>query len=271
MAARFVPLLPVALCAGLAFGTGVAACAPLRVNGEPVSRTTTTVRLHDHDLTLHLASGIRAHAEGPLLVYATGDAGWWGKDKHIYEVLSEWGYPVAGFSARAYVHHLASGSEVERPVQLADDYVAIIAAAERALVLSPSAGVVLVGKSRGAGLEVAAAATPRLRAALRGVLAVGLTREEEFVERRPRGARRGQPRAMLQTYDVLPLIGRVPVAVIQSTEDDYLPAGEARALFGSDTDVRRFEPIVARNHNFDGAIDQMYQEMADSFAWIIHR
>ena len=225
------------------------------------------VPLHGHDLKVHLSQPGRAkHDRNMLLLYATGDAGWFGKDLAIFNEVAGWGYPTAGFSAREYVHHI--GSEPLRPVQVSDDFDQIIKTAEQSLALPADTKVVLVGKSRGAGLAVAAAG--RLRVDLEGVLAVGLTKEEEYVHHRLHGTRRGQF-TMLETYPYLPRLGLLPVAVIQSSNDEYVPAAEARQLFGPETPTRHFVPIEAEDHNFTGALDAMYSEMERAFHWIVER
>jgi fermentation-respiration switch protein FrsA (DUF1100 family) len=257
MATRFWVLAPLALL--------LPACAPAMLRSRPVT-SLTTVRLHDHALTLHVTAPA-ADARKILLVYATGDAGWWGKDRDLYDHLSGWGYAAVGFSAREYVHHL--GAEALRPREVAVDYEAIIHKAESALGLPASTRAVLVGKSRGAGLAVAAAGPHALKPELAGVLAVALTGEEEYVHRR----RRASPRqlVMLQTYSYLPQLGDVPVAVIQSTRDQYIPSGEARRLFGPDTATRELVSIDAHDHNFGGALELLYDEMHRSLEWLVRR
>ena len=82
---------------------------------------------------------------------------------------------------------------------------------------------------------------------------------------------RGTPRrerVMIETYRYLRRLGDLPLSVIQSTRDDYLPAAAARQLFGPDTPNRRFHAIEARNHSFKGAQDRLYAEVRDSLAWI---
>jgi hypothetical protein len=225
------------------------------------------VRLHNHDLTLHLVAS-HAHPDGPLVLYATGDGGWWDGDKALFEHMVPWGYPLAGFSAREYVHHLDQGRDKERPRQLADDYLAIIRTAETVLGLPPTTRVVLVGKSRGSGLAVAAAENPRVRTLLKGILAVALTGEEEYIEHREPDLPPGTL-VMLTTYDVLPRLGTMPVAVIQSTRDQYLPAAAARGRFGPDTPFRQFHAIDAKDHNFGGKVTDLYAEMNRCFEWIL--
>ena len=73
---------------------------------------------------------------------------------------------------------------------------------------------------------------------------------------------------MVQVYDYLPRLGDLPIAVVQSTHDNYLPAADARTLFGPDTARRRFQAIDARNHSFAGARDDMYRAIAGSLDWI---
>ncbi len=202
------------------------------------------------------------------MLYATGDGGWWDGDKALFTHMVPWGYPLAGFSAREYVHHLNQGRDKETPRQLADDYLAIIRTAETALGLPPTTRIVLVGKSRGSGLAVAAGENPRVRAHLKGILAVALTGEEEYIEHREPDLPPGTL-VMLNTYDVLPRLGPVPVAVIQSTRDQYLPAAAARQRFGPDTPARQFHAIDAENHNFGGKVAELYAEMDRCFEWIL--
>ena len=254
-----------ALPGALAMAAGCATLLPPHVPGAHLSET--RVLLHGHALKLRLSAPASPRGD-VLLVYATGDAGWWGKDRAIFTALARWGYPVAGFSAREYVHHL--GRDSVRPLAIAADFGRVIAAAKTALHLPAATRTVLVGKSRGAGLAIAAAGPQQLKPELEGIIAVGLTREEEYVHRRSRG-RRSAPLAMLQTYPYLPQLGPLAVAVIQSTHDDYVPASEARQLFGQDTPVRRLTAIEARDHNFDGAIETLYREMERSFRWIVER
>jgi fermentation-respiration switch protein FrsA (DUF1100 family) len=254
------PDAPVRL-AGIALllAVGLSGCATL-MPGATSSRLVTSVPLHEHALTLPLASAI-------LLVYATGDGGWWGRDRELFDHLKEWGYPAVGFSAREYVHHL--GKQALRPQEVASDYDAIIRAAELSLGLAASTRAVLIGKSRGAGLTVAAAGPALLKPHLAGILAVGLTAEEEYVRR----LRRARPRqlVMLDTYRYLDRIAALPVTVIQSTRDNYISADQARRLFGADSAVRQLVAVDARDHNFGGAADRLYAEMERSLRWILER
>jgi fermentation-respiration switch protein FrsA (DUF1100 family) len=230
-----------------------------------------TIVLHDHQLKLHFSRGQRG-ADRPLLVYATGDGGWHRKDVAAYDHLVTFGYPTVGFDAHDYVKHL--GADTTTPGRLAADYQRIIAAAKETLQLPADYPVVLVGVSRGAGLSVVAAGQRGLRPSIAGVLAVALTKEEEYVKgfSRLRGRGRGRPAAaaeMVEVYDYLPRLANTPIAVVQSTRDHYLPAAAARTLFGPDTPYRWFQPVEAHDHSFGGARDQLYDAMKRSLSWLV--
>lgn len=174
----------------------------------------------------------RPAGPGPLVVLLTGDGGWRGADRALFDGLAGRGYAVAGLRAPAYLKH---------------DLAALIEDATGALGFERRHPVVLVGFSRGAGLAIAATTRGELRreVALDGVVAVGLADQEEYAE-----------------------LGTLPVAVIQSTGDGYLPAAEARALFGPEGPWRRFVAIPARNHTFSDARAALERSVAEAISWI---
>ena len=243
---------------------------------EPDSRATPVVseaQLGSERIEVHLVRATGARARGPLLLYATGDGGWRSADRGLFHHLALWGYPLAGFSARHYLEHLRF--EATTAARVAEDYGQLIAFAKHELGLPVDTPTVLVGFSRGASLAVVAAGQSALQPVLGGVLAIGLTDEEEYVRsyrtrtgRDPRdlGARE---LAALRPYDLLDDVGRMPLVVIQSTEDGYLPADRARQLFGPDAERRTFHAIPARSHTFAGARDALYEQARVALQWIV--
>lgn len=228
---------------------------------------------YGHPLELHFARPAEMSPGTPLLLYATGDGGWRGKDRDLYLHITRWGYPVAGFSAPSYLSHLGYVTGTTTPGRLARDYERLIEFAKEALSLPAGTRTILVGVSRGAGLAVVAASRPEVRSELAGVMAVALTKEEEYVRhyRVRRGSPSDTPKRELVTFDTYGSLGRLrslPLAVIQSTRDNYLPAAAARELFGPDTQTRRFYPIEAENHSFKGAREALYSQMSNSLAWM---
>jgi acetyl esterase/lipase len=251
------------LAIGILIAFVVPGCVYHVPGGQPRPvQSTRDVILNGSRVTLHLSS-VGVADRRLLVVYATGDGGWRGKDLDLFRHLVSWGYATAGFSAPQYVKQLQGADEITTPARLARDYAAIIAAAEQALALPDSTAVILVGVSRGAGLSVVAAGQPAIRPLIDGVVVMGLTKEEEHVR-----WRRRRRSTELQIYDYLPQLADLPIAVIQSTRDNYLPAADARSLFGADTARRQFHAIDARNHSFAGARPVLYDTLRASLEWV---
>jgi hypothetical protein len=259
--------------ASLIFGS---ACLSRPPTLEPDTRATLFVRdatLGTERIEVHLVRAAGVGGGRPLLLYATGDGGWRSADRGLFQHMARWGYPVAGFSARHFLEHL--GFEATTPAHVAEDYGDLIVFAKKALDLPRETPTVLVGFSRGSGLAVVAAGQPELQPLLGGLLAVALGDEEEYV--RDDRARSGRDRrspsdrqvATMRPYDVLAGLDRLPLAVIQSTGDSYLPAAEARQLFGPDSEWRRFYPIRAGSHTFAGARDALYEQARVALEWIV--
>jgi pimeloyl-ACP methyl ester carboxylesterase len=226
------------------------------------------VSLNSHSLRLHLNNS-EATATRPLLVYATGDGGMHRKDLDTYRHLAALGDPIVGFDARDYVKHLGKDTPTTTPERLAHDYSEIIARARQALGLDLHCTVVLVGVSRGAGLAVVAAG--QLRHSINGVIAVALTQEEEYVRWH---RHRSLPHethlpVMVDVYEYLAELGNLPIAVVQSTHDQYLPAAKAREQFGPDSPYRWLQAIDASNHNFSGARASMYDAVRAALDWVV--
>lgn len=261
---------------GLASVICGSACLSRPPTLEPNTRATLFARgvpLDTGRLELHLVRAGGGAGRHPLLLYATGDGGWRSADRGLFQHLARWGYPVAGFSARHYLEHL--GFKATTREHVAEDYGRLIAFAKHELELSGETRTVLVGFSRGSGLAVVAAGQPELQPLLAGVLAVALTDEEEYVhEHRARAGRdrrdvSARELATLRPYDQLARLNRLPVEVIQSTEDSYLPAAKARQLFGPDDERRRFHAIRADSHTFSGARDALYEQARVALEWIM--
>jgi pimeloyl-ACP methyl ester carboxylesterase len=233
-----------------------------------------SVTLYNRPLQLRLSTPRRPVHPDVLVLYSTGDGGWRPLDESFIEWISSWGYPVAGFSAKNYLKILGYDSTPTTPERLVRDFELIMDAACQQLELRPETPVILVGMSRGAGLSVVAAGQAALRPRLMGVVAVALTKREEHVvhyRQKTAGQKPGAPESELveiKTYEYLPRLAPVPVMVIQSTRDGYIPASSARNLFGADTELRRLVPVESANHSFSGGTDTLFRETEAALKWI---
>ena len=228
-----------------------------------------TITLHKRPVELHLAR-LRGEPSGaPLVLYVTGDGGWRGADPLVFRALVQWGYPSAGMEARGYLDHLGDLDRKATPRRLARDYASIVARARHELGLATATPVVLVGFSRGAGLAVLAASQRSLRKSVLGVVAVALTDAEDDLRLEPEADPPPETSSdPINPYRLLPHLGSLPVAVIQSTRDHYVAAADARRLFGVDTPSRRLVAIESDGHTFGGARDKLLEALRAALRWI---
>jgi pimeloyl-ACP methyl ester carboxylesterase len=208
-------------------------------------------------LAVPLARGA-ANRDGPVLLYVTGDGGFPGTER-LFERMAPWGYPMVAIDAVDYIESINTPERVLAPLAVAADLQAVIRTALAGLDLPADRAAVLVGFSRGAGLSLAAATEPALRARLRGMLLLALPANEEFVTE---GGRAFRP------YDALSRLTSLRVALIQSTRDDLLPAADAGRRFGPESPVRRFRALAATDHSFGGSLPELEVEMRAAVEWI---
>jgi len=256
-----------------------AACAPRPVlpSGERIHEFTSQASLHGSELTLHLAQA-SSDAARPLVVYGSGDGGWFGAAIGMFDLIAAAGYPAAGFSSRALLKIEQAGHASLSGQQIAESYHVILDAARRDLGLPLNTPAVLTGWSRGASLAVVAASEPDIDPAVTGIVAIGLPREDQL-DTEPgddddpapvsdalatRGRNAARERLM---YPLLARVAPRRSAVVQATGDRYLPATEARALFGADSDVQRFFAVPAGNHRFSGGRPALRQALLDALTW----
>ena len=235
-----------------------------------------TVLLHGRPFDVHLAVPAHPVAADILVLYGSGDGGWFGAAVDMFTQFGREGYYAAGFSSRAFLNLERSSGELINSGQIADEYRQIIAQVRTMLGLATSTRTILTGWSRGAAFAVLVGADRSVQPELAGVIAIGLPDEEELRVRSDSDEARfeGQgtrtpDRMRFDTYRLIPTLDAVPCAVIQSTRDDYLPAGQARVLFGADTTVRRLYAIDARNHSFSGGHTQFTVALGDALHWLV--
>jgi hypothetical protein len=223
--------------------------------------------------SLHLTCVTPKTPKAPqfLILFATGDAGWRGASKPIFEHLAEQGYYVASYDSRQVIKAIKRSGDLITPAQGFRNMEKLTSQAKRGLGLPEETRTIPTGFSRGASMVVFVAADPILQPALAGGVAMGLTRELDYLKV-PKTARTSSiqvdEKGRLQTYPALARAGSLPLAVIQSVGDKYVPAVEARQLFGPDTPTRRLYSVDASNHGFGGGRDELMRDLDDALAWI---
>jgi type IV secretory pathway VirJ component len=252
---------------------------PPPAEAAAIKTFTTPVVLHGVPLELHVAVADRAQAIVPdtIVLYASGDGGWFGAAVDMFKQIARAGYPVVGFSSKTFLRIQRPHHGLVNATQLAADYEAIVTQARAALHQSDSSRIVLTGWSRGAAFAVLAGSEPMVRERLAGVIAIGLGPGEDLAavsddEASDDGQADEVERPWrFDTYASIARLEPAACAVIQASHDNYLPAAAARRLFGPDTDRRRLYAIDARNHRFTGGKAAFDAALVDALHWIVSR
>jgi pimeloyl-ACP methyl ester carboxylesterase len=210
---------------------------------------------------------------GYLVMFVTGDGGWRSVSSDVFAHLADEGYWLAGFSAPEIIKPIKRMGVRASTAQAAERVKGAFAEARHELGLEDSTPVIVIGFSRGATFVAFAALHPEVRDGVAGAVAIALTREADYLRAPP--AERSpdievDDKGRIQIYPALKLLGTTPLAVIQSTNDDYVPAAESRELLGPDTPTLRLYTVEAKNHGFSGGRDALLHDLDDALSWIEH-
>jgi hypothetical protein len=267
------PCLTPILIALLAIASFLTGCAgPLHSRPGVFEARTSPVRIAGRDLRVTYVTPASPRTREVLILFATGDAGYWGVSGELVEHLAEQRFYLVTYDARQLVarerksHTRAKIREVEALLDT------MLVDARRSLGVPDTIPVVVTGYSRGANVVVLSAGIESLRHHLAGALAIALTRRADYLERPraddPLSSVLVDDRGRIQTYGAIPLAGSLPLALIQATHDSYIGAAEARRLFGPDTPRRRFYEVPG-SHTFKGSRDVLMKDVDDALAWIL--
>jgi hypothetical protein len=235
-------------------------------------RRSVPITLHGRTLDLHLEAPQGTPASDVLVLYASGDGGWFGAAVDMFRHIASSGYYAVGFSSKQFMKIDRPKHLTLNPEQVAAEYTQIVDAARNALQLPSTTPVLLTGWSRGAALSVLAASARSAPPYAAGVVAIGLAEGEDLKIDGPADesdeavVASGERRWPYDPYAILNRLS-VPCAVIQASKDPYLSAARARMLFGDDTAERRFFAVDARNHRFTGGKDAFNRALGEALAW----
>ncbi len=231
--------------------------------GAASAQTTQTVILRGHPQALHVY-GTRG---GPSVIVSSGDGGWIHLGPHVAEVLAARGYFVVGFDVKAYLSSFTSGQATLRPADEPGDYKVLADFAAMGSRQKP----ILVGVSEGAGLSVLAATDPATRAAIGGVLGLGLPDINELGWRWKDAViyvTHGMPNE--PTFSTASLASQVtpaPLAAIHSTQDEFVPLDEVQRVMAAARDPKKLWIVKASDHRFSDNLVEFDQRLIEALAW----
>ena len=227
------------------------------------------VNVRGKTLTLALYRPSSGAPRGTILM-GSGDVGWVGLAVTMAEELSAQGYLVAGINIRQYLSSFTSGRSHLQASDVPGDYLVLRdTLKQRGGLVRP---VVLSGMSEGAALAVLAASDPRNHDWIDGVVTMGIPPTAELAWRwTDIGAwitKRDADEPSFAPKDVIANVSPVPLCMIQSTKDEYVPKAEYERLHALARAPKKLVLIDASNHRFTDKRPELRAAYAAALAWV---
>jgi dienelactone hydrolase len=236
---------------------------PCRAEEGPSPHSETlAIRGIDQTLRVYGTRGAR-----PVLV-SSGDGGWIHLGPEVARFLAGQGYFVVGFNAKAYLSDFTSKDATLRPADVARDYLTLVEYAARGAGVRP----LLVGVSEGAGLSLLAATAPEVKAAVAGVIALGLPERNELGWRWRDSiiylTKKVPHEPVFSARAIVAEVSPLPLAALASTHDEFAPLAEVRAIMDAAKEPKRLWVIEAANHSFSDNQPELQRRLSEAIAWI---
>jgi len=223
------------------------------------------LRIRGHPQTIR-TYGTRGHGD-PVIV-SSGDGGWIHLAPHVAEALSSNGFFVVGFDSRSYLESMTSDKSGLRVEDEPADYRVLAEFASRGSTRKP----ILIGVSEGAGLSVLAATDPETKRVIGGVVGLGLPESNELAWHWKDAmiyVTHATPKE--PTFSASAVIGKVaplPLAVIHSTHDEFVPIDELNRVFAAAKEPRKLWIVKASNHRFSDNLKEFDQRLVEALEWV---
>lgn len=244
---------------------GALAATLARPAGQSLTPGRNEVPLRGTTQEVYFYSGAPGAATRPLVLFAPGDGGFHGFAYTIAGAIASWGYDVCGLDTKLYLESFTR-QRVLQPQEVTAD----IRTLARELA-GPERSVLLVGWSEGAALMLLGAAGDD-KSGYAGLITIGLGMSNVLGWRLADDltylTRRRPTEPSFSSLPYMPRVTPLPLAMIQSTKDEYVSGADAATLYGAARDPKRFVPIDAADHRFEGNQSAFFAHLKESLAWI---
>jgi fermentation-respiration switch protein FrsA (DUF1100 family) len=242
-----------------------ALCWTTRTSGQAAAAggaTVVTIRGERQELHYLPARGARLNR---TVLFVPGDGGWEGWAITVAETIASWGYDVYGVDTKAYLVGFShTGTLTE--AQVTGDMCALAEAANK----ESGGRATFVGWSEGAGLGVLATAAADSRRAFNGLIVFGLSDENVISWHWSESITSMFKKPHEPTFSAAKYIASVaplPLLMIQASHDQYVGLDEAKRLFSTAQEPKRFELVEGDNHRFDGNHEGFFRTLRDGLEW----
>jgi alpha-beta hydrolase superfamily lysophospholipase len=206
--------------------------------------------------------------DGDPVIVSSGDGGWIHLGPHVATMLAARGFFVVGFDTKAYLESFTSGTSTLSTADVPADYRDLLKVA----VANSTKKPVLIGVSEGAALSLLAATDAATKAMVSGVIGLGLGNRNELGWRWKDAMiylTHGIPNEpTFSAREIAPRLAPVPLGVINSTHDEYVPAGEVDLIMAAAGNPKRLWMIDAADHRFSNKPVELAQCLAEALDWV---
>jgi pimeloyl-ACP methyl ester carboxylesterase len=242
----------------------IALCSSVYAQIARAGKNNLSVRGQEQKIYLYPGTSAGEHRG---LLFAPGDAGCRGFAVLIAEQLGREGYDTYCLDVLRYLESF-SGRSMLTTDQIASDFNQIA----RWIEQNDHGRIPLVGWSEGAGLAVAAAASPANQVVFDGIVAIGLPEDNilawhwkdvaAWITKKP-------PREPLfKSADFMPRISPLPVFLIGSTSTEWITPEATRKLFSLAHEPKKIAIVAARDHKYSGNTKAFFDVLREGLNWI---
>jgi fermentation-respiration switch protein FrsA (DUF1100 family) len=175
---------------------------------------------------------------------------------------------VIGFDVKAYLAGFTSARSTLTPQEEPADYRVLTGLAAEKTGRKP----ILIGVSEGAGLSVLAATDPATKAEIAGVIGLGLPDLNELGWRLKDSliylTHRVPSEPTFSAAAVVAQVAPLPLAAIQSTHDEFVPAGDIERILKAASEPKRLWTVNASNHRFSDNLQEFDRRLLEAIAWV---
>jgi alpha-beta hydrolase superfamily lysophospholipase len=200
----------------------------------------------------------------------SGDVGWVGLGVTMAEFLAAQGYVAVGINVRQYLSVFTSGKSHLAEADVPGDYQAFADALRaQGLLVRP---VIVSGVSEGAALAVLAASAASNHEWIDGAITMGLPAVAElawkWTDFTAWITKSDANEPSFQPNDHIASIAPLPLVMIQSTKDEYVPEADYRRFDATAQAPHKLVLIPAANHRFTDKQPELKREYLSAIAWI---
>jgi len=239
-------------------------CVTVYAQIPQAGKNTFTIRRQDQRVYLYQSAMAGHHRK---IFFAPGDAGCRGFAVSIAERLRKEGYDTYCLDVLHYLESF-TGKSVLNTDQIASDFNQVA----RWIQQEDHEPILLLGWSEGAGLGLAAAASPANKSLFHGMIAIGIPEDNVLAWHwKDVGAwltKKAPHEPTFKSADFMERVSPLPIFVIGSTSTEWVTPQATRELFSRAQEPKKLTMVSAQNHKYTDNIEGFFNALRDGLHWV---